>query len=270
MNRTTTIAACLIFGLTLIAGTNAQPVTGPVADPGKSAETPINAEKAQVPFRQEGIASWYGAEFEGKPTASGERFDSSTLTAAHPSLPFGTLIKVTNQQNKASVIVRVNDRGPFVSTRILDVSRAAAEKLDMIVTGTAPVVLELAPVPGTTEQEVVGTSTLPEPATPGPIIAQGLDQVPAKAKSPPARIMPMVPDPSNGKKYRLQVGSFKLARNATEAFEKLKGAGLSPAYEKNGELYRVVVPMVPSSELVRVAESMGAVGFVEVLAREER
>ncbi len=82
--------------------------------------------------------------------------------------------------------------------------------------------------------------------------------------------MPMVPDPSNGKKYRLQVGSFKLARNATEAYDKLKAVGLSPAYEKNGDLYRVVVPMIPSAEIVQVAESMGAAGFLEVLAREER
>ena len=268
MNRTSTVAACLIFGLTLIAGTSAQTAISPADGAGQTAEAPKKAEKAQPPLHQEGIASWYGAEFEGKPTASGERFDSSALTAAHPSLPFGTLITVTNQHNKASVVVRVNDRGPFVSTRILDVSRAAAEKLDMIVTGTAPVVVELAPVPGKGGQEAVAMTTTPIVATLGPTTTQGLEQ--AEAKSQPARITPMVPDPSNGKKYRLQVGSFKLARNATEAFEKLKAAGLSPAYERNGELYRVVVPMVPSADLVRVAESMGAAGFTEVLAREER
>jgi rare lipoprotein A len=90
-------------------------------------------------FKQEGIASWYGREFEGRPTASGEIFDSSQLTAAHPSLPFGTRLIVTNQHNNKSVTVRVNDRGPFVPARIIDVSRAAAEQIDMIVTGTAPV-----------------------------------------------------------------------------------------------------------------------------------
>jgi len=93
-------------------------------------------------FIQEGIASWYGAEFNGKPTASGEIFNDSMLTAAHPSLPFGTMLRVTNQHNNKSVTVRVNDRGPFVAARIIDISRAAAVQLDMISTGTAPVKVE--------------------------------------------------------------------------------------------------------------------------------
>ncbi|MDR1127912.1 MAG: septal ring lytic transglycosylase RlpA family protein, partial [Treponema sp.] len=88
-------------------------------------------------FRQEGIASWYGQEFAGRPTASGEVFNPSQFTAAHPTLPFGTLLKVTNRHNNRSVTVRVNDRGPFVSSRIIDVSRAAAEQLDIVATGTA-------------------------------------------------------------------------------------------------------------------------------------
>lgn len=99
----------------------------------------------------EGIASWYGAEFAGRPTASGERFDPSKLTAAHRSLPFGTLLKVSNLYNGKSVVVRVNDRGPFVTGRVLDVSRAAAELLDMISTGTAPIKAEI----------VAGTETPP-------------------------------------------------------------------------------------------------------------
>jgi rare lipoprotein A len=93
-------------------------------------------------FRQEGIASWYGAEFMGRPTASGEIFNPSLLTAAHPALPFGTLLRVTNTQNSKQVIVRINDRGPYVSSRIIDISQAAAEQLDMISTGTAPVIVE--------------------------------------------------------------------------------------------------------------------------------
>jgi rare lipoprotein A len=93
-------------------------------------------------FRQEGIASWYGPEFDGRPTASGEIFNSSLLTAAHPTLPFGTILLVTNRQNNRQVAVKVNDRGPFVANRIVDVSRAAAEQLDMLVTGIAPVLIE--------------------------------------------------------------------------------------------------------------------------------
>ncbi|MDR3247910.1 MAG: septal ring lytic transglycosylase RlpA family protein, partial [Treponema sp.] len=93
-------------------------------------------------FRQEGIASWYGAEFDGRPTASGETFNSSQYTAAHPSLPFGTLLTVTNLNNGRKVNVRVNDRGPFVSSRIIDLSQAAAVMLDMVSAGTAPVLVE--------------------------------------------------------------------------------------------------------------------------------
>jgi len=96
-------------------------------------------------FRQSGTASWYGNEFEGRPTASGELFDPNKLTAAHPTLPFGTIITVTNLQNNKQVQVRVNDRGPYVNTRILDVSRAAAEQLGLLDTGTAQVSIEMAP-----------------------------------------------------------------------------------------------------------------------------
>ena len=100
---------------------------------------------AQTPgpaFRQEGIASWYGTEFDGKPTASGEVFNSASYTAAHPSLPFGSILTVTNLQNNRRVTVKVNDRGPFVSERIIDLSLAAAEVLQMVETGTARVTIE--------------------------------------------------------------------------------------------------------------------------------
>ncbi|MDR3147784.1 MAG: septal ring lytic transglycosylase RlpA family protein, partial [Treponema sp.] len=94
-------------------------------------------------YRQEGIASWYGTEFDGRPTASGETFNSTLYTAAHPTLPFGTLLTVTNMNNGRKVNVRVNDRGPFVSSRIIDLSQAAAQMLDMVSSGTAPVVVEI-------------------------------------------------------------------------------------------------------------------------------
>jgi len=103
---------------------------------------------AQTPgpsyFRQEGIASWYGTEFDGKPTASGEIFNAASYTAAHPSLPFGSILTVTNLQNDRRVTVKVNDRGPFVAERIIDLSLAAAEVLQMVETGTARVTVEYA------------------------------------------------------------------------------------------------------------------------------
>lgn len=79
----------------------------------------------------EGRASYYGPKFHGKTTANGERMDKFALTCAHKTLPFGTMIEVENPRNNSRVVVRVNDRGPFSGSRILDVSLAAAEKLDM-------------------------------------------------------------------------------------------------------------------------------------------
>ena len=91
----------------------------------------------------QGIASWYGQKFHGRKTASGERFDMHELTAAHPSLPFGTLVEVRNLDNGRKVVVRINDRGPSVAGRIIDVSHAAAVELGMIDRGVAEVALYL-------------------------------------------------------------------------------------------------------------------------------
>jgi rare lipoprotein A len=96
---------------------------------------------------EEGLASWYGGKFQGRQTSSGEIFDTNLLTAAHKSLPFGTVVKVTNLVNGLSTVVKINDRGPFVEGRIIDLSRAAAEKIDMIGTGTARVTVEVLSFP---------------------------------------------------------------------------------------------------------------------------
>lgn len=94
-------------------------------------------------FTQRGSASWYGKEFEGKKTASGERFDADDMTAAHRKLPLGTKVEVTNLENGKSVEVEVNDRGPYAKGRIIDLSKAAAKKLDMTHDGTAQVQIEV-------------------------------------------------------------------------------------------------------------------------------
>lgn len=91
----------------------------------------------------EGEASFYGHKFAGRPTASGEVFDPTDLTAAHRTLPFGTQVRVTNMANGRSVVVRVNDRGPYAADRLIDLSRAAAMQIGMVQAGTANVRLEL-------------------------------------------------------------------------------------------------------------------------------
>jgi rare lipoprotein A len=90
---------------------------------------------------EEGVASWYGPGFAGRPTASGEVFDPDALTAAHRRLPFGTRVRVVNLDNGRQIVVRINDRGPSRSNRIIDVSAAAAEALGMVQAGTARVQL---------------------------------------------------------------------------------------------------------------------------------
>ena len=93
-------------------------------------------------FTQNGVASWYGRQFHGRKTASGETFDMNAMTAAHRSLPLNCYIRVTNKDNGKSVVVKVNDRGPFHGNRVLDLSYAAAKQLGMSSAGTGNVSIE--------------------------------------------------------------------------------------------------------------------------------
>lgn len=99
--------------------------------------------KVEVGDTQKGIASWYGPNFHGKSTSNGERYDMYAQTAAHKTYPMNTMVKVTNLNNSKSAIVRINDRGPFVSGRVIDLSKKVANDLGVIATGTAPVRLEV-------------------------------------------------------------------------------------------------------------------------------
>ncbi len=95
-----------------------------------------------TPYRQRGLASWYGRKFHGKPTSSGERYDMYAMTAAHTLLPIPSYARVTNLSNGRSVVVRINDRGPFLAERIIDLSYAAAYKLGFVSAGSARVEVE--------------------------------------------------------------------------------------------------------------------------------
>ena len=96
---------------------------------------------------QIGVASWYGQEFQGNTTASGETFDLNGFTAAHLTLPFGTTIRVTNLKNSKNILLRVNDRGPHIGRRLIDVSWAAAKRLGFVHSGTTPVRVEVVTYP---------------------------------------------------------------------------------------------------------------------------
>ena len=119
----------LIAGLLLLA---LQPTMGPAL-----------ADRAgQRGYVEHGEASWYGPGFDGEETASGEVFDQTDLTAAHPELPFGTEVTVTNLENGKEVTVEINDRGPYAKGRIIDLSKEAGRRLDIISGGTAEVRIE--------------------------------------------------------------------------------------------------------------------------------
>jgi rare lipoprotein A len=126
------LAALAVFGLTMC---------GPAP---KHEPTPVRTGKAERPAMQRGLATFYGSEQHGGPTASGERFDKRLMTAAHRTLPLGTRVRVTNTRNGRSVEVRINDRGPYGGHgRIIDLSEAAAQKLDMLEAGVVPVIVEV-------------------------------------------------------------------------------------------------------------------------------
>jgi rare lipoprotein A len=139
------VIALVAFGAyTVFESTDVEPVplgTGRAGVNGP-AEAPPGAE---VPGQNlgEGSASFYGEELAGNPTASGERFDPAKLTAAHRTLPLGSRVRVTNLRNDESVVVRINDRGPFHGNRIIDLSEAAARRIGMLQQGTARVRIEL-------------------------------------------------------------------------------------------------------------------------------
>jgi rare lipoprotein A len=147
-------------------GAGGTPISGePTTATGQRGTTPYTVlGKTYYPmlsvdsYSEEGIASWYGADFHGKQTANGERYDMNGMTAAHKLLPFGTMLKVTSLENGKSVTVRVNDRGPFVENRIIDLTRSAASGLDMLGPGTARVRIEtIGAVSGLSKGELSGS-----------------------------------------------------------------------------------------------------------------
>jgi len=120
----------------------ARPINSEVQQPATSSAAPDTRSKRPTPY-QVGRASWYGKYFHGKKTASGESYDMFQFTAAHQKLPLGTLVKVTNLQNRRWVIVRINDRGPIPKSRIIDLSYGAAQILQLRADGVERVRLDL-------------------------------------------------------------------------------------------------------------------------------
>jgi len=119
------------------------PSAGPTASPTPAVLTPQKPLETETSHALHGLASWYGGVFNGRRTASGERFDMYALTACHPTLPFGSLVRVVNLKNGRSVVVRITDRGYLYEGRVLDLSYGAAQRLAMTKPGLVPVQMEV-------------------------------------------------------------------------------------------------------------------------------
>ena len=187
-------------------------------------------------YDRTGIASWYGPNFHGRPTANGEIFDQHAMTAAHTTLPIPSIAEVTNLENGRSIIVRVNDRGPFVDDRIIDLSRAAATELDYVGTGLARVRVRYlgpahpdAPPP----QRNVRLAGAPASAIAGQSSSPAMAQTVAAVEDIPVRA---------GRDVTLQLGAFSDADNADRLVQRVAGAGevwVEPGQSDHGPIYRV-------------------------------
>ena len=183
-------------------------------------------------YEEEGLASWYGGKFQGRQTANGEIFDTNKFTAAHKTLAFGTVVKVTNLENGKSTVVRINDRGPFIPGRIIDLSRAAAAAIGMAGKGVAKVrVEELSP----DSPEAAGIT-----ASRTPVI------------------------------YSIQVAAFRRREYAERSLTDLNAKGFSGALETTLQgIYRVLVKDVQESELEDTKQRLQEHGWGDVVARRE-
>ena len=205
-------------------------------------------------YIERGIASWYGKKFHGKPTSSGEIYDMHAMTAAHKTLPLPTDVRVTNLRNGKSIVVRVNDRGPFVDNRIIDLSYSAARKLDMISTGTTFVEVE----------------TFMGNATKAPLLADSASRptVTKAAVSIANPISSAVAESSMGTTVihlYLQVGAFGDRLNAQKLQQQLNSHGIANVvirYDQSREpaLYRVRLgPITNVAEYDSLVKRVGGI-----------
>jgi rare lipoprotein A len=171
-------------------------------------------------FTQKGQASYYADKFNGRTTANGEKFSNSKMTAAHNTLPFNTMVKVTNLKNNKTVVVRINDRGPFSKGRIIDLSKAAANKIDMVADGVANVKIE-----------VVDNNT-----TPGN----------SNKSSSPIELFSLKVDKVNSSGFGIQVGSYQYVENMlNEVYKFQEDFKVDPLIHvsnvKGKRVYRIII-----------------------------
>ncbi len=192
-----------------------------------------------VGYEDRGVASWYGPTFHGKSTSSGEPYDMYAMTAAHKTLPIPCYARVTNLANGRSVVVRINDRGPFVANRLIDLSWTAAAKLDMLRDGTAFVSVQVL-APGSPPAPAI--EALATPGAAAPVFG-------------PAKVL------------TLQVGAFANETNAASVMERVRAAGITQVYmSRSGQgtaaLHRVRIgPLSSVAEFDELQSRLGTLGL---------
>lgn len=253
------------------------------------------------PTIMHGVASWYGQEFAGRTTANGEIFDPLLLTAAHRTLPFGTILDVKNSKSGKTVRVRVNDRGPFVGNRMIDLSYAAAQQIGLVEPGSgevdlyvvqigrgdreppapyvvtvpsapqggamtdlAPPPVEIAPPP----PPPPAPAPAPAPESEKPVVVENIrvetvHETPAAAPAPKPVAPRPAPAVTHG--YSVQVGAFAIEANAKDLLKKLTQLG-EQAHIDTGKLFLVRIGPFPSREqAIKTRERLEAGGMSAII-----
>jgi rare lipoprotein A len=241
-------------------------------------------------YVERGVASWYGPDFQGHNTSSGERYDMYGMTAAHKTLPIPCYARITNLSNGRSIVVRINDRGPFVGNRIVDLSYSAATRLDIVRTGTAfvelrtvrpgteltpppPTVAAAAPAPSAPIPETIPPAAEVGPATTPASVApleanEGVAETTPPAATPPTESTDVIAPAPQVALY-IQVGAFADPGNAQRVVQRLQEAGIGQVYslptaDSGRTLRRVRIgPITSVEEFDRLAAQLSALGYPE-------
>jgi len=209
-------------------------------------------------YRERGVASWYGRPFHGRPTSSGEMYDMHEMTAAHTTLPLPTWVEVTNLSNGKRIVVKVNDRGPFVADRVIDLSYAAASALDIVQNGTARVEIH----------------AVAEPAAPAPRSSARADSArpiavasaPATPVSVPPAALPSALSIAPSERLFAEAGKFRTRTDAVAVVDGLKAQGLVNAFVvtedgRRKSVHRVRVgPLLDEAEVERMSDRLRELG----------
>jgi peptidoglycan lytic transglycosylase len=217
-----------------------------------------------VGYVERGVASWYGPGFHKVRTSIGEPYDMYGMTAAHKTLPLPAYVRVTNLQNGRSVVVRVNDRGPFVGNRIIDLSYTAAAKLDMLRNGTAMVEVRTLDVVPLTVPVLAASADAPVTAGNSAPAAAPLTASAGAAAAGASGAVVTVPVPAA---LFIQAGAFSDPKNAERMVEKLRGGGYGKVFVRDNEIagrrmYRVRIGPVPDvAEYDRIVAALERAGI---------